>query len=187
MTARTEGERADTAARRTVAPAEEHGPAADTGPRTGRPWRDRRPGPRADPYLLAGVFCVLYAVVSVSRYVRWESRSWDLGIFEQAVRSYAHLRLPVSDLKGPDFALLGDHFSPVTALIAPFYRVFPSPVTLLIAQAVLFAVAVVPVTRGRPPCWGGARAPRSALRTDCPGESSGPSTSTSTRSRSPSR
>jgi uncharacterized membrane protein len=73
--------------------------------------------------------------------------SWDLGIFEQAVRGYAHVRAPVADIKGPGFNLLGDHFSPVTALIAPFYRIFPSAVTLLVAQAALFALSVVPVTR----------------------------------------
>ncbi|WP_052848285.1 DUF2079 domain-containing protein [Streptomyces avicenniae] len=119
---------------------------ADAGPIAGRrapSWRR----PRADPYWLAGAFFVLYTAVSVTRHLRWESRSWDLGIFEQAVRSYAGLQLPVSDLKGRDFALLGDHFSPVTALIAPFYRMFPTPVTLLVAQAALFALAVVPVTR----------------------------------------
>jgi uncharacterized membrane protein len=75
------------------------------------------------------------------------TRSWDLGIFEQAVRAYAHLRAPVVDLKGPGFHVLGDHFSPVTALLAPVYRVFPSPVTLLVAQAALFALSAVPVTR----------------------------------------
>jgi uncharacterized membrane protein len=73
--------------------------------------------------------------------------SWDLGIFEQVVRAYAHLRAPVSDLKGPGFDILGDHFSPVTALLAPVYRLFPSPVTLLVAQAALFALSAVPVTR----------------------------------------
>nr|WP_262412663.1 DUF2079 domain-containing protein [Streptomyces acidipaludis] len=76
-----------------------------------------------------------------------QTMSWDLGIFEQAVKSYAHLHAPVADLKGPGFDVLGDHFSPVTALIAPFYRVFPTPLTLLVAQALLFALAVVPVTR----------------------------------------
>jgi uncharacterized membrane protein len=73
--------------------------------------------------------------------------SWDLGIFEQVVRAYAQLRAPVSDLKGPGFDILGDHFSPVTALLAPLYRLFPSPVTLLVAQAALFALSAVPVTR----------------------------------------
>ncbi|WP_408055509.1 DUF2079 domain-containing protein [Streptomyces radicis] len=107
-----------------------------------------RPRSRRDPWLLALGFFAVYTAISVSRWVRWQNRSWDLGIFEQVVRSYAHLEAPVADLKGPGFHILGDHFSPVTALIAPFYRVFPTPVTLLVAQAALFALAVVPVTRG---------------------------------------
>ncbi|PKV86170.1 putative membrane protein [Streptomyces sp. TLI_146] len=103
---------------------------------------------RLDPYLLAAALFAAYAAVSVLRYRRMETLSWDLGIFEQAVRAYAHLRTPVADLKGPGTNILGDHFSPVTALLAPFYRLFPTPVTLLVAQAALFALSAVPVARG---------------------------------------
>ncbi|WP_051744907.1 DUF2079 domain-containing protein [Streptomyces yerevanensis] len=102
---------------------------------------------RRDPQILAGVLFVAYAVVSIGRYLRLGTRSWDLGIFEQAVRAYAHLQVPVVDLKGPGANVLGDHFSPVTALLAPLYRLFPSPVTLLVAQAALLALSAVPVTR----------------------------------------
>ncbi|CAM5741977.1 hypothetical protein SALBM311S_06831 [Streptomyces alboniger] len=112
------------------------------------PPRDRLvPPDRWDPWLLAGALFLAYMTLSLGRYRHMASRSWDLGIFEQAVRAYAHLRAPVADLKGPGFDILGDHFSPVTALLAPVYRVFPSPVTLLVAQAALFAVSAVPVTR----------------------------------------
>ncbi|MEU1120194.1 MULTISPECIES: DUF2079 domain-containing protein [unclassified Streptomyces] len=119
-----------------------NGPApADTArTRADRLW-DRA------PLLLAAALFAAYTIVSVGRYRRMESRSWDLGIFEQAVRAYAHLQAPVADLKGPGANILGDHFSPVTALLAPFYRLFPSPLTLLVAQALLVAVSVVPVTR----------------------------------------
>lgn len=103
---------------------------------------------RLDPYLLSAALFAAYATVSVLRYRRMETLSWDLGIFEQAVRAYAHLRTPVADLKGPGTNILGDHFSPVTALLAPFYRLFPTPVTLLVAQAALFALSAVPVARG---------------------------------------
>jgi uncharacterized membrane protein len=110
--------------------------------------RDRRPlSPRWDPWVLAGVLFLAYATVSVGRYRHMASMSWDLGIFEQVVRAYAHLRAPVADLKGPGFDILGDHFSPVTVVLAPLYRLFPSPVTLLVAQAALFALSAVPVTR----------------------------------------
>ncbi|MFJ4409863.1 DUF2079 domain-containing protein [Streptomyces sp. NPDC088910] len=122
------------------------GTTVDDAPTTG--FRLGGIGPRVDPYLLATVFFAAFLALSVTRYRRMLTMSWDLGIFEQAVGSYAHFHAPVADLKGPGFNILGDHFSPITALIAPFYRVFPSPVTLLVAQALLFALSIVPVTRG---------------------------------------
>ncbi|KJY43795.1 membrane protein [Streptomyces sp. NRRL B-1568] len=103
--------------------------------------------PRLDPYWVSGVLFVLYTTLSVCRHRRMLTMSWDLGIFEQAIQAYARLQAPVADLKGPGTNILGDHFSPVTALIAPVYRAFPSPVTLLVVQAALFAVSAVPVTR----------------------------------------
>ncbi|WP_369383608.1 DUF2079 domain-containing protein [Streptomyces sp. cg36] len=111
-----------------------------------RAARSRAPGAR-DPYVLAAALFAAYTAVAVLRYRRLETLSWDLGIFEQAVRAYAHLRVPTADLKGPGTNILGDHFSPVTALLAPFYRVFPTPVTLLVAQSLLFALSAVPVVR----------------------------------------
>lgn len=77
---------------------------------------------------------------------------FDLGIFDQAIRSYAHFELPRSPIKNvhhefpPGFSLLGDHFSPVLALLAPLYWVWDDPRMLIIAQAGLFALGV-PVVR----------------------------------------
>ncbi|MEV5509535.1 DUF2079 domain-containing protein [Streptomyces orinoci] len=123
------------------------GPAGIAG-RSGRSsWSTTLRAPRLDPYWVAGAFFVLYSLLSLTRYRQLLTMSWDLGIFEQAIKGYAHLGAPIVDLKGPGTNILGDHFSPVTALIAPFYRVFPTPVTLLVAQALLFALSAVPVTR----------------------------------------
>ncbi|WP_328507006.1 DUF2079 domain-containing protein [Streptomyces sp. NBC_00391] len=122
------------------------------------PPRDRRfPLAGREPYLLAVGLFVAYATVSVGRYLRMGTRSYDLGIFEQTVRAYAHFQAPVVELKGPGYNVLGDHFSPVTVLLAPFYRVFPSPVTLLVAQAALFALSAIPVTRAATRVLGRAR------------------------------
>ncbi|WP_410675899.1 DUF2079 domain-containing protein [Amycolatopsis sp. cmx-4-68] len=109
------------------------------------------------PYLLAAVFGVAYTVVSVSRYLNFRTMSFDLGIFEQVVRAYARLDPPVADLKGAGFVIFGDHFSPVTALLAPLYRLAPTPVTLLVAQSALFAASVVPVTRAAKRVLGSGR------------------------------
>ncbi|MFC1412529.1 DUF2079 domain-containing protein [Streptacidiphilus sp. N1-12] len=123
----------------------------------------RRIPPNRLAWALAAAFFALYCCVSISRYRRLISQGYDLGIFEQAVRAYAHGRAPIVALKGPGYNLLGDHFHPILVLLAPFYRVFPSPVTLLVAQAALMALAVVPLTR-----WAyEVRGPRTALLVGC--------------------
>lgn len=73
---------------------------------------------------------------------------YDLAIFDQTVRSYAHLGLPRSstlrdlDPSGTGMMQLGDHFSPILALLAPLYWIHDSPSVLLVAQGVLFAAAI---------------------------------------------
>jgi uncharacterized membrane protein len=124
-------------------------PGADTAPplNRARPARLAARLPGRWPHLLLGAgFCAAWTVLSVARYLRFGAQEWDLAIFTQGVRGYAHLGAPVSDIKGPGFSLLGDHFSPIIATLAPVYRVFPSAVTLLVAQTVLFGVSVVVVS-----------------------------------------
>ncbi|MFE0705409.1 DUF2079 domain-containing protein [Streptomyces sp. NPDC058872] len=100
------------------------------------------------PYLiLAGLLCGLYFLYSWVQYAHFRTPSWDLGIFGQSVRAYAEFRAPVVDIKGPGFPILGDHFSPVTALLAPLYWIWSSPASLLFGQAALFAASAVVVGR----------------------------------------
>jgi uncharacterized membrane protein len=87
----------------------------------------------------------LYSTLAIRRHLTFHTAGWDLGIFEQAIRNYAALRPPIAILKGPGYNLLGDHFHPILVLVAPIYAAIPSPVTLLVVQALLFAVAVVPL------------------------------------------
>jgi uncharacterized membrane protein len=88
-----------------------------------------------------------YLAISLFRLLQLTPTSWDLGIFTEYVKQLAHLRAPVVDVRGPGFNLFGDHFQVIVGLIAPFFRVFPSPVTLLVAQALLVAVSVFPVAQ----------------------------------------
>ncbi|MER7150476.1 DUF2079 domain-containing protein [Streptomyces lydicus] len=139
------------AATASTSPAPE-GPPAGPGPlrRAARRLRERTAPlrvPRLDPYWTAAFFFLCFALLAVCRYRTLSSSSWDLGIFEQAIRGYAHFRAPIVDLKGPGTNILGDHFSPVLVVLAPLYRVFPSSLTLLLAQAALFALSAIPVTR----------------------------------------
>ncbi|MDF1703818.1 MAG: DUF2079 domain-containing protein [Aeromicrobium sp.] len=102
--------------------------------------------PRLVGGAVATVSAVAYGVLALRHHARFEVRSWDLAIFEQAIAGYSRLAAPVVDVKGPGFNILGDHFSPVTALVAPVYRLFPGPRTLLLTQVVLVAWALYVVT-----------------------------------------
>ncbi|MFI5530726.1 DUF2079 domain-containing protein [Kitasatospora sp. NPDC051853] len=124
----------------------ERRPGRTAGPKPEVPHRAAL-GPNGVAAAVACLFAVVYALVSVTRHRRMLSAAFDLGIFEQAVSAYAQGRLPVVELKGPGYNLLGDHFHPVLALLAPAYRLAPGPVTLLLAQAVLMALACWPLTR----------------------------------------
>ncbi|MCC9308659.1 DUF2079 domain-containing protein [Kitasatospora sp. RB6PN24] len=97
----------------------------------------------AGPHLaLAVLFLLGYSLVELLRYQRFAAPSWDLGIFTQAVKGYAHFGAPILSIKGPGFNALGDHWSPIVALLAPAWWVWPSPAMLLVAQAALFAWSI---------------------------------------------
>ncbi len=98
-------------------------------------------------WVIVGTVAVAYSVLGVTRYLQLATQSWDLGIFTEYVKQFAHLHAPIVDIRGPGFNLLGDHFHPIVAVLAPFFRLAPTPVTLLIAQALLTALSVIPVYR----------------------------------------
>ncbi len=116
-------------------------------PDSGEAGADRRSRADLAPWLIAVAVFAAYTVISVFRYLRRDPTSWDLGIFTEYVKQYAHLQAPIVDIRGAGVDLLGDHFHPIVALIAPFFLLFPTSATLLVAQALLAAVSVLPVYR----------------------------------------
>lgn len=85
-----------------------------------------------------------YAAFSLNAAAR-HLGGFDLAIFDQAIANLAHFRAPVSDIKG--FDLFGDHFHPIIAIVAPCYRLYPHPGTLLVIQAAALGLSVVIVTK----------------------------------------
>ena len=101
--------------------------------------------------VLTAATAVAYCLDSLILFRRFLATTFDLVIFDQGIRGYAHLQAPVSlargvsDGEGAHFLLLADHWSPVLALFAPLYWIHDRPATLLVAQGVLFALAIPPL------------------------------------------
>lgn len=98
--------------------------------------------------ILTAFIAALYSLFSLMYYIRFRASSYDLVIFDQAIRSYSHFHLGISVIKGvhngfgPHFSVLGDHFSPILAALGPLYWIYSGPQTLVIAQAVLYSLAI---------------------------------------------
>ncbi len=120
-------------------------PDAPAAPRR----KPRLSGVYRDPFLWVtsiAVFCACLAI-SLFRLLQLNPSSWDLAIYTEYVKQSASLHAPVADVRTPGFNLLGDHFQPIVMVIAPLFRVFPSPATLVAVQALLAALSVFAVSQ----------------------------------------
>jgi len=97
---------------------------------------------------LTAFFALVYSIFSCTMFYTARTAIYDLGIFYQGIKSYSEFKPGYSIAKGihnfgvGNFSVLGDHFSPIDALLAPLLWIYNSPVDLLVAQAVLFALAI---------------------------------------------
>lgn len=89
----------------------------------------------------------LYALIAWARHRQFNTAGYDLGIFDQAVRRYAHFDAPMVPLKGLGYNIFGDHFHPIIAVAAPLYWLWNTPLVLLFVQAALIASSVPVVYR----------------------------------------
>src|ERR1700722_18484018 len=77
--------------------------------------------------ILTVVAALVYVTDALIRFRHFLSSTFDLVIFDQGIRGYAHFSAPVSIARGvadggtAHFLLLSDHWSPLLAVLAPFY------------------------------------------------------------------
>lgn len=93
--------------------------------------------------LVAG-FTVIYCLIGLFRHWHFRSSAYDLGIFDQAVWHLSRFEQPASSIRGVS-NIFGDHFHPILAVFAALYQVAPAPETLIVSQALLFGISIVPV------------------------------------------
>src|SRR6202023_3294749 len=96
------------------------------------------------PVGLALVAAIAYAAISIYRHDHFGSNAFDLGVQDQTVWGYSRLQM-IPNTVEMIRNLLGDHFHPILMLIAPLYWIWDDVRVLLIVQAVLLAVAGLPL------------------------------------------
>ncbi|MGI6202856.1 MAG: DUF2079 domain-containing protein [Eubacteriales bacterium] len=96
--------------------------------------------------LAALFFAVFTGGLTSLRYLTYSTPNYDFGIF---VNMFHNMRTRLLPLVTCERDMLLSHFkvhiSPIYYLILPFYALFPSPLTLQIAQAVILASGVLPI------------------------------------------
>ena len=92
------------------------------------------------------IFCTVVSIIGCLRYLCFFASNYDFGLFCDMFYSMRENGLPLTtserDKLLSHFAV---HISPIYYLILPFFCIFPSPLTLQIAQAVVLALGVIPL------------------------------------------
>ncbi len=114
-----------------------------------RKGEERDLSPRVALPLTAGVailFALFVGGYTAARYLTYSSPAFDFGIFSQMFHHMKERFLPLTTCERDGLlSHFAVHVSPVYYLILPVYCLFPSPVTLQIAQAVILASGVIPL------------------------------------------
>lgn len=90
---------------------------------------------------------MLLVTLSVLRYTGYDARMFDLGNMSQAIWSSTQGHPLEFSYLGQTTSRLAMHVELTYFLLSPLYAAFPSPVTLLVAQALLFAAGSIPLYR----------------------------------------
>src|SRR3954468_4071930 len=83
------------------------------------------------------------ARLSVEIHQGYGTSAFDVGLYDQGIWLLSRFKAPFVTLMGRN--LFGDHTSFTLLLLVPVYWLFPGASTLLVVQALVIALAAVPV------------------------------------------
>jgi len=89
------------------------------------------------------LFSVIYIFMSVKTHLNFETYGWDLGVFDQGIWQWSKFIFPYSSFT--DLPWLADHFHLILVLVAPFYWIYSSAITLVSVQAVVTCLGAIPL------------------------------------------
>ncbi len=91
-------------------------------------------------------YAAFVGTMTVCRYLNYVTPNFDFGLFVNMFYRMKTTGLPlITSERDRLLSHFAVHFSPAYYLVLPFYMIFPSPVTLQLAQAFLIASGAIPV------------------------------------------
>ena len=90
---------------------------------------------------IIAVFGIIFSLISLVNHYEYRTYAFDLGMFNQALYSFAHLKANYFTLAidGSRVNYFADHFSLITILYAPFYYLLRTYTLLVIQIAAILA------------------------------------------------
>src|SRR4051812_31200193 len=93
--------------------------------------------------LIALWYFVWSARLGVEIHQGYGTSAFDIGLYDQGLWLLSHFKAPFVTLMGRN--LFGDHTSFTLLFLVPLYWIHPDPSTLIVVQALVLALAAVPV------------------------------------------
>ncbi len=102
--------------------------------------------PTSFVFILTGIHVFLYTWILKWKFNSFDLNAYDLGYIDQSVWSTAHLNGPHTFLhsslsKGSNY--LGEHFSPLLGIFAPFYSIWDNVLWLFFFHSLLLASGAI--------------------------------------------
>ncbi|MBN1918671.1 MAG: DUF2079 domain-containing protein [Verrucomicrobia bacterium] len=92
---------------------------------------------------LAVVYAVAFCAISHFKYHNFNYSDFDLAIFSNAIWNTAHGDFMFTEIR--DGCYFKDHVPVILLALAPVYKLFPSPLTLLYAQSIMLGAGAIPL------------------------------------------
>ena len=95
-------------------------------------------------YCIVALYAVTFAILSTLQHISFQTHAFDLGNMDQAVWNTVNGRpLEFTNWEGGANRMAA-HVEPILFLVAPLYRVYSSPITLLVLQSIVISLGAFP-------------------------------------------
>ena len=94
-------------------------------------------------FTLAVLYAGAFSYYSIVRHINLNSGMDPLGLNSQAVWHLSNFEAPFISYHNTN--ILADHMGPILVFLAPFYKIYSDPVTLLVLQSILLGSGIFPL------------------------------------------